>query len=111
MRSSVETGFGLTPCLVPSSSVPTLTYRPSARPTLGGEVQTEERNNIRVISGEAAAAPKDEAQNWASNALQKILKAYCPEDVYNADEMGLFFQCLPVKTLALKDETCRGGRN
>ncbi|GFR65294.1 hypothetical protein ElyMa_003653000 [Elysia marginata] len=33
MRSSVETGFGLAPCLV-LSSVPTLTYRPSARPAV-----------------------------------------------------------------------------
>ncbi|GFR65308.1 tigger transposable element-derived protein 6 [Elysia marginata] len=52
---------------------------------------------FRVISGEAAAAPKDEAQNWASNALQKILKEYSPEDVYNADETGLFFQCYPTR--------------
>ncbi|GFS27603.1 hypothetical protein ElyMa_005285800 [Elysia marginata] len=34
MRSSVETGIGLAPCLVLSSSVPTLTYRPSARPAV-----------------------------------------------------------------------------
>ncbi|GFR87285.1 hypothetical protein ElyMa_002489600 [Elysia marginata] len=34
MRSSVETGLGLAPCLVPSSSDPTLTYRLSARPEI-----------------------------------------------------------------------------
>ena len=56
---------------------------------------------FRVISGEAAAAPKEAANNWASDALQKILARYSPSDVYNADETGLFFQCLPDKTLAL----------
>ncbi|GFR72316.1 protein CSF1, partial [Elysia marginata] len=34
MRSSVETGFGLAPCLVPSSSVPALTDRLLARPAM-----------------------------------------------------------------------------
>ena len=65
---------------------------------------------FRVISGEAAAAPKEVANNWASDALQKILARYSPSDVYNADETGLFFQCLPDKTLALKDEVCTGGK-
>ena len=65
---------------------------------------------FRVISGEAAAAPKEEAQHWASDALQKIMALYTPADIYNADETGLFFQCLPEKTLALKNEMCSGGK-
>ncbi|GFR99813.1 tigger transposable element-derived protein 4 [Elysia marginata] len=32
------------------------------------------------------------------------------EDFYNADETGLLLQCLPNKTLALKDKTCTGGK-
>ena len=44
-----------------------------------------------IISGEAAAAPKVVANNWASDALQKILARYSPSDVYNADKTGLFF--------------------
>ncbi|GFR98831.1 tigger transposable element-derived protein 4-like [Elysia marginata] len=38
------------------------------------------------------------------------MHTYSPEDVYYADETGLFFQCLPDKTLAFKDETCTGGK-
>ena len=33
------------------------------------------------------------------------------EDIFNADEFGLFYQCLPNKTLHLKSEKCSGGKN
>ena len=75
-------------------------------PTTSWLEKFKQRRGItfRVISGEAAATPKEEAQHWASDALQKILAMYTPADIYNV------FQCLPDKTLALKDETCIGGK-
>jgi hypothetical protein len=39
-----------------------------------------------------------------------VLEGYEARDIYNADEMGLFFKCLADRTLALKGETCRGGK-
>ena len=54
---------------------------------------------FRVISGEVAAALKEEAQHWASDALQKILGRYTPADIYNVNETKLFLQCLLIKTL------------
>lgn len=35
--------------------------------------------------------------------LPSMLLGYQPEDIYNADESGLFFRELPDKTLALKN--------
>ncbi|UYV62810.1 hypothetical protein LAZ67_2002000 [Cordylochernes scorpioides] len=35
---------------------------------------------------------------------------YDPANIYNADETGLFFQLIPDRTLAHKDENCRGVR-
>ncbi|XP_070181810.1 tigger transposable element-derived protein 4-like [Littorina saxatilis] len=35
---------------------------------------------------------------------------YHPNDIYNADETGLFYCCLPNKTLAMKGENCPGGK-
>ena len=35
---------------------------------------------------------------------------YTPADRYSTDETGLFFQCLPNKTLALKEEKCTRGK-
>ena len=39
-----------------------------------------------------------------------ILKEYDPKNVYNADETGVFFRCLPDKTLEFKDKDCHGGK-
>ena len=33
------------------------------------------------------------------------------EKIFNADEFGLFYQCLPNKTLHLKGEKCSGGKH
>ncbi|UYV75119.1 hypothetical protein LAZ67_12002543 [Cordylochernes scorpioides] len=42
--------------------------------------------------------------------LNSILanSGYDPANIYNADETGLFFQLIPDRTLAHKDENCRG---
>ncbi|GBN63880.1 hypothetical protein AVEN_274614-1 [Araneus ventricosus] len=40
----------------------------------------------------------------------QILPDYKSDDVFNADETGLFFQCLPNKTAAFKGEEYHGGK-
>ncbi|UYV79359.1 hypothetical protein LAZ67_17002284 [Cordylochernes scorpioides] len=44
--------------------------------------------------------------NQHLNILAK--SGYDPANIYNADETGLFFQLIPDRTLAHKDENCRG---
>jgi hypothetical protein len=39
-----------------------------------------------------------------------ILKDYSPDQIYNADETGLFFRLLPDKTFEFKDVKCHGGK-
>ena len=48
--------------------------------------------------------------NWLKKHLLQILGEYRPEDVFNTDETGLFFKCLPDRTHTLKDEKCAGGK-
>ena len=43
--------------------------------------------------------------------LPTILSNYEPQNIFNADEFGLFYQALPKKTLHLKGEKCSGGKN
>ena len=43
--------------------------------------------------------------------LPTILSRYPLENIFNADEFGLFYQCLPNKTLHLKGAKCSGGRH
>jgi hypothetical protein len=40
--------------------------------------------------------------------IGKIVEGYKAEDIFNADETGLFFKALPDKTLAPKGEACKG---
>ena len=43
--------------------------------------------------------------------LPTILSHYPLENIFNADEFGLFYQCLPNQTLHLKGENCSGGKH
>ena len=49
--------------------------------------------------------------SWFETTLPTLLSNYKLEDVFNADEFGLFYQCLPNKTLHSKSEKCSGGKN
>lgn len=69
------------------------------------------RHNIsfKCISGEAADVNQEDVNQFMEK-LPSMLLGYQPEDIYNADESGLFFRALPDKTLALKSEKCTGGK-
>ena len=43
-------------------------------------------------------------------SLPTLLSQYKLEDIYNTDEFGLFYQCLPNKTFHLKSDKCSGGK-
>ena len=48
---------------------------------------------------------------WNETTLSTLLSNYSLENVYNADEYGLFYQCLPNKFCHLKTEKCFGGKH
>lgn len=70
------------------------------------------RNGIvqKVMSGESASVSEVDCEDYRRDVLPTLLADYDPRDVFNADETGLFFKCLPEKTLAFKGETCHGGK-
>ena len=47
---------------------------------------------------------------WKETSLPTNLSRYELKDIYNVDELGLFYQGLPKKTLHLKGEKCGGGK-
>ena len=49
--------------------------------------------------------------NWKEMYVSRILSSYKLQDFFNADELGLFFQVLPNKTLELKGEKCTDGKH
>lgn len=70
------------------------------------------RHNIGqlTISGEAAAVNIELMEDYRANVLPGLLEGFSCDDVYNADETGLFYKCMPNKTLAFKNEKCIGGK-
>lgn len=64
----------------------------------------------KVICGESASASVSNCETWKQTVLKPILKEYPRKDIFNADETGLFFKCLPNKTLTFKNDPCFGGK-
>ena len=48
---------------------------------------------------------------WNETTFPTLLPNYDLENIYNADELGLFYQCLPDKSYQLKTEKCSGGKH
>ncbi|XP_054708071.1 tigger transposable element-derived protein 4-like [Uloborus diversus] len=64
----------------------------------------------KVVSGESVDVSDESCEQWKNEVLKPVLKEYQPKDVFNCDEMGLFFKCLPDKTLTFKGDECFGGK-
>ena len=73
----------------------------------------KKRHNItqKVMSGESAAVDENICEDWKNNILPELIRPYDEKDIFNADETGLFFKCLPDKTLTFKNEKCFGGKH
>ena len=67
--------------------------------------------SFKNISGESKAVTEEMTAPWPETTLPMILSRYPLENIFNADEFGLFYQCLPNKTLHLKGEKCSCGKH
>lgn len=78
----------------------------------GWLIRFRDRHGITFqgIQGESNSAPVNDVKSWRDREMQKILDKYPPDNIFNADEAGLFFQLLPDRTLAFKGEKCKGGK-
>ncbi|GFW05436.1 tigger transposable element-derived protein 6 [Trichonephila clavipes] len=50
------------------------------------------------------------ASEW-QNSLSDLIKEFEPRNIFNTDETGLFFKCLPEKTFTFKKEKCHGEKH
>ena len=73
----------------------------------------KERHGIafKVVCGEAKSVDSDSSDmtGW-KDRLSVIMKSYHANDIFNADETGLFFKLMPDKTLEFKNVQCQGGK-
>ncbi|XP_025197514.1 tigger transposable element-derived protein 6-like [Melanaphis sacchari] len=63
----------------------------------------------RQFYGVADSVNDANSAAWSENILPNLLKEYSLDDVFNADEFGLFFKLMPDKSLVFKHEHCQGG--
>ena len=71
------------------------------------------RNNVsfKSVSGESNAVTPEMVAAWNETTFPTLVSNYSLENVYNADEYGLFYQCLPNKSYQLKTEKYSGGKH
>ena len=53
----------------------------------------------------------NKVDTWNRTILPTILANYSLDNIYNADETGIFFRVLPNKSLIFKGEKCHGGNS
>ena len=66
--------------------------------------------SLKLIGGECKSVTDKMVSSWNETTLLTIMSNYKLEDIFHADEFGLFYQCLPDKTFHLKREKCSGGK-
>ena len=64
----------------------------------------------KKLHGEAESVNQDGVNEWQNHRLPTLLKEFEPEQIFNTDETGLFYRCLPDKTHVFKNEKCAGGK-
>jgi hypothetical protein len=57
------------------------------------------------VSGEALSVDSKAASEWV-----ECQQSYSEEDIYNADETGVFYNMTPDLTFKFKGEKCVGGK-
>ncbi|XP_066261745.1 tigger transposable element-derived protein 4-like [Euwallacea similis] len=62
------------------------------------------------IMGEAAAVDGNVMDNWLQEKRQQIRENYEDSNIFNTDEMGLFYKLTPDRTLRFKGEKCTDGK-
>lgn len=66
--------------------------------------------SAKAICGESASVPIETVNLWRTGEIRKLIAAYSEDDIFNADETGMFYQLLPHRTLAAKNDPCKGGK-
>ncbi len=66
------------------------------------------RHNVKmsILSGESGDVDKSVVEDW-SKRLDSVCAGYKLQDIFNADETGLFYRVLPSRSLVSKGDDCK----
>lgn len=62
------------------------------------------------VCGESSDVSQETVDEWLEKKWPILSQGYESEEIYNADETGLFFNMMPNQTLKFKGEKCSGGK-
>ena len=81
-------------------------------PTFGWLGRWKKRLGIcyKKAHGEKGSANTEAAEQWIQNRMPEILLQYDEENIFNADETGLFYRAILDGTLCFKNETLSGSK-
>lgn len=70
------------------------------------------RHNIVAgkIAGESLSVQQSDVNEWLTKVWPSLRAQFSNDEIFNADEMGLFYKLTPDKTLKFKGEKCTGGK-
>ncbi|UYV75787.1 TIGD4 [Cordylochernes scorpioides] len=71
-----------------------------------------ERRNIafKRLHGKAGSVDANSVATWKGGIIPSLLAKYSPQDIFNADETGLFYKLLPNQTMTIRGEKCEGSK-
>jgi hypothetical protein len=64
---------------------------------------------FKKVCGEESVSQGD-TETWLDVTLPELLDQFAPENIFNADETGLFYKLQPDKTMTFKGQKCSGGK-
>ena len=67
--------------------------------------------SFKTVFDESNACTDETVAPWEQTTLPPILSKYNLNQIYNADEYGLFYCAQPNKSLQLKNKNCVGGKH
>lgn len=70
------------------------------------------RHNIvsGKIAGESLSVQQSDVIDWLEKVWPTLRAQFKDDEIFNADETGLFYKLTPDKTLKFKGEKCKGGK-
>ncbi|GBM58766.1 hypothetical protein AVEN_179319-1 [Araneus ventricosus] len=63
--------------------------------------------SFKAVCGESGAVNIQAADEWRKH-LKEIIQEKKQKNIFNVDETGRFYKCIPNKILAFKREACSG---
>ncbi|UYV63332.1 hypothetical protein LAZ67_2003766 [Cordylochernes scorpioides] len=65
---------------------------------------------VKRLHGEAGSVDANSVATWKGEIIPSLLAKYSPQDIFIADETGLFYKLLPNQTMTIRGEKCEGGK-